>query len=101
MVDPSEWCFRTAIHIPGLTIPNRFLQELRTIIRGLEGLLIVGADLVEVATPYDSQAELTVQAAADVLFEVLSLFVKRYAPIISGVFFVLSPIFSPFCLNGR
>ena len=45
-------------------------RELRTIIRGLEGLLIVGADVVEVATPYDTQAELTVLAAADVIYEV-------------------------------
>ncbi|ORY75310.1 agmatinase [Leucosporidium creatinivorum] len=51
-------------------------RELRTIIRGLEGLKLVGADVVEVATPYDSQAELTVQAAADVLSEVLGIFVK-------------------------
>jgi agmatinase len=52
-------------------------RELRTIIRGLEDLLIVGADVVEVSTPYDSQAELTVQAAADVLYEVMSLMVKK------------------------
>ncbi|KAK4701349.1 agmatinase, partial [Phenoliferia sp. Uapishka_3] len=52
-------------------------RELRTIIRGLEGITLVGADVVEVATPYDSQAELTVLAAADVLFEVMSLMVKQ------------------------
>ncbi|KAL8281046.1 hypothetical protein RQP46_006404 [Phenoliferia psychrophenolica] len=52
-------------------------RELRTIIRGLEGLLIVGADVVEVATPYDSQAELTVLAAADVIYEVMSLMVLK------------------------
>ncbi|KAM0752388.1 Arginase/deacetylase [Meredithblackwellia eburnea MCA 4105] len=52
-------------------------REFRTILRGLEGLLIVGADIVEVATPYDSQAELTIQAAADVLYEVMSLMVLK------------------------
>ncbi|PWN91071.1 Arginase/deacetylase [Acaromyces ingoldii] len=52
-------------------------RELRTIIRGLEGLDIVGADLVEVSPPYDNQAEVTQQVAADVLYEVMSLMVKR------------------------
>lgn len=51
-------------------------RELRTILRGLEGLNIISADIVEVATPYDSQAELTTQAAADVLYEIMSLMVK-------------------------
>ena len=41
-------------------------RELRTIIRGLDGLKIVSADLVEVAPAYDTNAELTTMAAADV-----------------------------------
>jgi len=49
---------------------------LRTIIRGLDGLLIVSADLVEVAPAYDTNAELTTMAAADVLFEVLTVMTK-------------------------
>lgn len=52
-------------------------RELRTILRGLEGLDIVGADLVEVSPPFDNQAEITQQAGADILYEVISLFVKR------------------------
>ena len=36
----------------------------------------MAADLVEVAPAYDSQAELTTLAAADVLYEVMSLMVK-------------------------
>ncbi|KAL6719504.1 hypothetical protein ACLMJK_003744 [Lecanora helva] len=52
-------------------------RELRTIIRGLEGVNFVGADLVEVAPAYDTNAELTTMAAADVLFEVMGLMVKR------------------------
>ncbi|UZJ57574.1 hypothetical protein CBS101457_006894 [Exobasidium rhododendri] len=52
-------------------------RELRTILRGLEGLDIVGADLVEVSPPFDNQAEITQQVAADILYEVMSLFVKR------------------------
>lgn len=41
-------------------------RELRTIIRGLDGLFIVSADIVEVAPAYDTNAELTTMAAADV-----------------------------------
>jgi agmatinase len=52
-------------------------RELRTILRGLEGLNIVGSDLVEVAPPYDTASEVTQLAAADVIYEVLSLMVKR------------------------
>ena len=52
-------------------------RELRTILRGLEGVNIVAADLVEVAPAYDTNAEHTTMAAADVLYEVMSLMVKR------------------------
>lgn len=48
-------------------------RELRTIIRGLDGLYIVSADLVEVAPAYDSNAELTTLAAADVSYFVKSV----------------------------
>ena len=41
-------------------------RELRTILRGLDGLFIVSADIVEVAPAYDTNAELTTMAAADV-----------------------------------
>lgn len=52
-------------------------RELRTIMRGLEGINLVAADLVEVAPAYDTNAEHTTMAAADVLFEVMSLMVKQ------------------------
>jgi agmatinase len=52
-------------------------RELRTIVRGLEGINLVGADLVEVAPAYDTNAELTTMAAADTLFEVMTLMVKK------------------------
>lgn len=45
--------------------------------RGLEGINLVAADLVEVAPAYDTNAEHTTMAAADVLFEVMSLMVKQ------------------------
>ena len=37
----------------------------------------MGGDIVEVAPAYDTNAELTTMAAADVLFEVMTLMVKR------------------------
>ncbi|OAL49905.1 Arginase/deacetylase [Pyrenochaeta sp. DS3sAY3a] len=52
-------------------------RELRTIIRGLEGINLVASDIVEVAPAYDTNAELTTMAAADVLFEVMTLMVKK------------------------
>ncbi|EIN06498.1 agmatinase [Punctularia strigosozonata HHB-11173 SS5] len=51
-------------------------RELRAILRGLDGLFIVSADIVEVAPAYDTNAELTTMAAADVLFEVLGVMAK-------------------------
>ena len=50
---------------------------MRTIIRGLEGINLIAADIVEVAPAYDTNAEHTTMAAADVLFEVMSLMVKQ------------------------
>ena len=52
-------------------------RELRTIIRGLEGVNFIAADIVEVAPAYDTNAELTTMAAADTLYEVMSLMVKK------------------------
>ncbi|KAL2821478.1 arginase family-domain-containing protein [Aspergillus granulosus] len=58
-------------------------RELRTIIRGLDGLNFIGADIVEVAPAYDTNAELTTMAAADVLYEVLTIMVKN-GPLTAG-----------------
>ncbi|KAK4926079.1 hypothetical protein LTR49_006994 [Elasticomyces elasticus] len=52
-------------------------RELRTIMRGLEGINLVAADIVEVAPAYDTNAELTTMAAADTLYEVMTLMVKN------------------------
>ena len=52
-------------------------REMHTILRGLEGVNFVGADIVEVAPAYDTNAELTTMAAADIVFEVMSLSVKK------------------------
>ncbi|KAK3684909.1 arginase family-domain-containing protein [Podospora appendiculata] len=52
-------------------------RELRTILRGLEGINLIAADIVEVAPAYDTNAELTTMAAADALYEIMSIMVKK------------------------
>jgi hypothetical protein len=52
-------------------------RELRQIIRGLEPLRIVGADVVEVSPPYDNTGETTALAASDLVFEMISIMVKN------------------------
>jgi agmatinase len=51
-------------------------RELLSILRGLEGLHLVGGDIVEVAPAYD-HAEITSIAAANVAYELLSLMASR------------------------
>jgi agmatinase len=46
------------------------------ILRGLDALDVVGADVVEVSPAYD-HAELTALAAANVVYELLGLFALR------------------------
>ncbi len=68
-------------HAPGTGTPEPgglTTRELQTILRGLDGLDIVGADIVEVAPAYD-HAELTALAAANVAFEYLGLFGRAAA----------------------
>jgi agmatinase len=52
-------------------------RELIRILRGIEGMNVVGADIVEVSPAYDGAGEVTAQAAAQVAFEILSSIVKR------------------------
>jgi len=52
-------------------------REMRQIIRGLEPLRIVGADVVEVSPPYDNTGETTALAASDLVFEMISIMVKN------------------------
>ncbi|KZV81238.1 Arginase/deacetylase [Exidia glandulosa HHB12029] len=51
-------------------------RELKKILHGLDGLKIVGADIVEVAPPYDTQDEITSIAAANFAYEILTLMAK-------------------------
>jgi agmatinase len=63
-------------HAPGTGTPEPgglTTRELQLILRGLDGLRLVGADIVEVAPAYD-HAELTSLAAANVAYELLGLF---------------------------
>jgi len=52
-------------------------RELIRIIRGIEGLNVVGADIVEVAPAYDGTGEITALAAAQVGFEILTSLIRR------------------------
>jgi len=52
-------------------------RELKRYIKGLEGLNLVGADVVEVSPPYDSVAETTSVAAADLIIDILAAMVKN------------------------
>ncbi|HEY4227922.1 MAG TPA: agmatinase [Candidatus Limnocylindrales bacterium] len=66
-------------HAPGTGTPEPgglSTRELMLILRGMAGLPIVGADVVEVAPPYD-HAELTSLAAANLAYECLALFALR------------------------
>lgn len=63
-------------HAPGTGTPEPgglTTREAMLILRGLAGLPLVGADVVEVAPPYD-HAELTSLAAANLAYELLALF---------------------------
>lgn len=63
-------------HAPGTGTPEAgglASRELITILRGLKGLNIVGADVVEVAPAYD-WAQITATAAAQLAYELISIF---------------------------
>ncbi|KAJ5407876.1 hypothetical protein N7509_001759, partial [Penicillium cosmopolitanum] len=51
-------------------------RELKRFIKGLEGIHLVGADVVEVSPPYDSVAETTSVAAADLIVDILASMAK-------------------------
>lgn len=71
VMDPS--------HAPGTGTPEAggiTSRELLQILRGLVGLNLVGADVVEVAPAYD-HAEITSLAAAHVTYCILSLFARE------------------------
>lgn len=52
-------------------------RELIRVLRGIDSLNIVGADVVEVSPSYDGAGEVTALAAAQIAFEILTSMVKR------------------------
>lgn len=54
-------------------------REIIRILRGIEGLNIVGADIVEVSPSYDNKGETTALAAAQIAFEIITSLVKAGA----------------------
>lgn len=52
-------------------------RELLTILDGLQGINVIGADVVEVAPAYDNNGETTVLAAAEVVMSLLGLMVGK------------------------
>ncbi|EUC66483.1 agmatinase [Rhizoctonia solani AG-3 Rhs1AP] len=52
-------------------------REVKRILRGLAGLNVVGADVVEVAPAYDTNAETTSLVAADIIHEMLSIMIGK------------------------
>lgn len=66
-------------HAPGTGTPEAgglTSRELLAMVRGLDGLNLVGADVVEVSPAYD-HAELTGVAAANLAYEFVSLLARR------------------------
>ncbi len=51
-------------------------RELLSVLDGLGGLRIIGADVVEVAPIYDNPGETTVLAAAEIVHSLLTLMVQ-------------------------
>ena len=65
-------------HAPGTGTPEPgglTTRELQELLRGLDGLRIVGADVVEVSPAYD-HSELTALAAAQLCYELLALLAR-------------------------
>ncbi len=68
-------------HAPGTGTPEvagMTTRELVNVLRGLAGVPIVSADVVEVAPAYD-HAELTSLAAATVIYEIINLIARSPA----------------------
>ena len=66
-------------HAPGTGTPEPgglTSREMQMLLRGLDGLTVVGADVVEVCPAYD-HAELTSLAAANLAYELLALLARR------------------------
>ena len=68
------------VYAPGTGTPEPggwTTREFIRILRGIEGLNVIGADVVEVSPAYQGRGEETALAAAQVVYEILSSIVKR------------------------
>jgi agmatinase len=68
-VDPAFAPATGTPEVGGLTS-----YEALALVRALQGLTLVGADVVEVSPPYDGPGQITALLAANLLFELVSLF---------------------------
>ena len=68
-VDPAYAPGTGTPEVGGLTS-----YEALALVRALSGLTLVGADIVEVAPPYDGPGQITALLAANLMFELVSLF---------------------------
>lgn len=75
-IDAIDPCYAPATGTPEIGGLTSF--ESQQLIRGLDGLNIVGADLVEVAPPYDC-ANITSHLAASLMFELLCVLAPAVA----------------------
>lgn len=71
-VDPAYAPGTGTPEVGGLTS-----HEAQRLVRGLAGLNLVGADLVEVAPPYDGPGQITSLLAANLMFEMLCVMAVR------------------------
>ena len=72
VADTSETAATGTAEVGGWTT-----RELFSILDGLEGLRVIGADVVEVAPVYDNPGETTVLAAAEIVRSLLTLMVQK------------------------
>ena len=66
-------------HAPGTGTPEiagMTTREIVNVLRGLSGMNLISADVVEVAPAYD-HAELTSLAAATIIYELTNLFANK------------------------
>ncbi|GAB5592846.1 hypothetical protein Unana1_07746 [Umbelopsis nana] len=72
VVDPSAAPGTGTLESGGFLV-----REMRKIIRSLRDYNLVGADVVEVSPPYDNPAQITSILASDLIYEIMSMMVKK------------------------
>ncbi|KAG9119109.1 hypothetical protein FRC07_006038 [Ceratobasidium sp. 392] len=80
VVNPKSRTFSDPALAPATGTPEPggwTTREVKRMLRGLVGLNLVGADVVEVAPAYDTNAETTSLVAADIVHEMLSIMIGK------------------------